>query len=112
MVAVRRCEVPGFCGDLRAGFEIDKAHFAVEVEVAFSGVQDVEDDDFVVAMAKVFETVEQAVRVVEEIGDDDDEAAAHNAFGQFVKGGGQVGIGAFGIGVLERGQQGVQMTGD
>lgn len=112
MVAVLGCEVPGFCGDLRAGFEIDEAHFAVEVEVALSGVQDVEDDDFVVAMAKVFEAVEQAVRVVEEVGDDDDEAAAHNAFCQFVKGGGEVGVGAFGAGVLKCGEEGVQMTGD
>lgn len=38
VVAVRRCEMPGFCGDLRTGFEIDKAHFAVEVEVALPGV--------------------------------------------------------------------------
>lgn len=65
-----------------------------------------EDDDFVVAMAKVFEAVEQAIRVVEEVGDDDDEAAAHNAFGQFVEGGGKVGIGAFGAGVLKGGEQG------
>ena len=112
MVALLGCEVPGFCRDLRAGFEIDEAHFAVEVEVALSGVQDVEDDDFVVAMAKVFEAVEQAVRVVEEVGDDDDEAAAHDAFCQFVKGSGQIGIGAFGAGVLKCGEQGVQMAGD
>ena len=112
MISVLGCEVPGFCGDLCAGFEIDEAHFAVEVEVALSGVQDVEDDDFVVAMAKVFEAVEQTVRVVEEVGDDDDEAATHNAFGQFVKGGGKVGVGAFGTGVLKCGEEGVQMTGD
>ena len=34
MVAVLGCEMPGFCGDSRAGFEIDKAHFAVEVALA------------------------------------------------------------------------------
>ena len=106
MVSVLGCEVPGFCGDLGAGFEIDEAHFAVEVEVALSGIQDVEDDDFVVAMAKVFEAVEQAIRVVEEVGDDYDEAAAHNAFCQFVKGGGEVCVGAFGAGVLKCGEQG------
>ena len=70
------------------------------------------DYDFVVAMTKVFEAIEQAVRVVEEVGDDDDETAAHDAFCQFVEGGGQIGVGAFGAGVLKCGEEGVQMTGD
>lgn len=101
VLAVGRGNVPGFGGDLCAGFQIDEPGFAAKIEVAFAGVEDVEDDDFVFAVAEVFEAGQEAVGIVEEVGEDDDETPALDAFGQVVEGGGQVGVGTCGFGVLK-----------
>ena len=112
MVAVVGGDVPGFGGNAGAGFQIDKAGFAIEGQVAFSGVQNVEDNDLVFAVAKVFEPREQGVGVVEQIGEDDDEAAPFDAFGQVVEGNRQIGVGAFWGRGLEGGEQGVEVAFD
>ena len=62
-------------------------------------------NDFVFSVAKMFEAREQGIGVVEQIGEDDDEAASFDAFGQVVKCDGQVGVGAFGGGCLKGGEQ-------
>src|SRR5438552_3830137 len=86
----------------RAGREFFEVLVSVELdhasewELQLKWVHDVHDDHFAAAETDVLDALEDFVFVVEEIADDEDDAAAADAAGQIVQYGGDVGgSGAF-----------------
>jgi len=84
----------GWGVDLEAGvgFHVLEGDGTGEGEVGFGAVEDLDDDELVAGVAEVLEGQEEAVGIVEEVGDEDDQAAAGDFVGQVMEGIGDVGF--------------------
>ena len=90
--------------------EIDEAGVAAaEVEVPLPGVEQVKDDHLVAAVAEVAQTAEDLLRVVEEVGYQDDQSAPRQTLGEVVQDRGGAGVGLR-PGAGELGQQHVEVA--
>lgn len=100
----------GFGDEGGAVFEIDEAVGAVELEVDFLGIHQVEDRDVVFAVAQVLEGVAKSGGIGEEIGEDDDECALADFFGDGMECGKQAGF-AGGLEFSEGGKEAFEVGG-
>ena len=104
--------MPWFRCNLSSGFQVYKAGFPVKGKVHFPWVQYMEDDDFVLSMPKVFKPREQFVRVIQEVGQNDNQTPALDPFSQVVEGVREIRVGARGLRITQRIEQGVKMASD
>ena len=70
--------------DFGQPFETAKESRMPEREVEFRGVERVEEDDLVLLIAEVLEAVEDGGGIVEQVAEDERDAAPAGAAGQFV----------------------------
>ena len=101
-------ELGGLERDLLAGLQVPQAdRHVVEGEVALGvRVEDVEDEDFVAAVAEVAQRPRDlggAVDGLEEVGDDGDERAAREPLGDLVQRAGDGGGAVVALGLWRRG---------
>ena len=90
--------------------QADEARQAVQVEVDLDGIEDLEQDRLVAAEREPADALEDRVEVVEEVGEDGDDAAAREPRrdpGEDLSDAGRTG----GLGLLERGEDRLALRG-
>ena len=90
---VAGADVFGGGDDAFAAFKVFEGADFAEGEVEFGTVEDLVDDHVMAAAAEMGEGGLEFVAIVEEIAEDDDDAAAFGLFGKTMKGRGHVGFG-------------------
>ena len=101
---VRTADVRRLRAQTLTGFQVLEGYVAVQVEVAFNRVEDVENDDVVVVVAKVAQPGKNLVRFVQQVGEKQNEPSTFDPLGQFVQDRAQPGLTAWTQG-FESGQE-------
>jgi len=101
-------EVGGVDLELFAGLEVLEGDLAVEGEIDFGLVEEMDDEALVVAIAEMLEGVDELVGIKPEVGDEDDEGSTGEAVGQLMDALGEGGVSA-GLGFFEGFEEAVEV---